>query len=56
MTVKELSDFLLDYNNECQVYMLQHSNDNPLSDTIEIKKVIGIDDNEGNGCIVLIPK
>ena len=55
MTVKELSDFLLDYSNECQVYMLQCSNDNPLYDTIEIKKVIGIDDNEGNGYIVLIP-
>ena len=55
MTVKELSDFLLDYNNECQVYMLQCSNDNPLYDTIKIKKVIGMDDNEGNGYIVLIP-
>ena len=56
MTVKELSDFLLDYGNERQVFMLQCSNDNPLHDTIEIKKVIGIDDNEGSGYIVLIPK
>ena len=56
MTVKELSDFLLNYNDEFQVQMLQCSNDNPLHDAVEVKKVIGIDDNEGNGCIVLIPK
>lgn len=55
MTVKELSDFLLNYSNECQVYMLQGSNDNPLLDTIEVKKAIGINDNKGNIYIVLIP-
>ena len=55
MTVKELSDFLLDYNNECQVYMLQRSNDTPVQDIVKVKKVIGGDDNEGSGYIVLIP-
>lgn len=55
MTVKELFDFLLNYNDECQVQILQCGNDNPLYDAVEVKKVIGIDDNEGNGYIVLIP-
>lgn len=56
MTIKELSDFLLDYNDKCQVYMLQCSNDNPLHDTVEVKKAVGINDNKGDAYIVLIPE
>ena len=55
MTVKELSDFLLGYNNECQVHIMRCSDDNPLYDTVEVKKVIGIDSSEENSYIVLIP-
>ena len=55
MNVEELTNFLMHHNIRSQVFLLQCSDDNPISDAVEIKKVIGIEDNEGNEYVVLIP-
>lgn len=55
MTVKELRNFLRHHHIRSRVFLLQSNSDNPLSDAVEIKKVIGIEDDRGNEYVVLVP-
>lgn len=55
MTVQQLIAFLEQYDGECPVHVLQCSSDNPMTDDIGIKEVIGMNYCNGETYIVIVP-
>lgn len=55
MTIKDLINFLQDYDGDCVVRMVTCPDDNPLSDDLPVAKAIAIEPSDGDTYVVLFP-
>ena len=55
MTIKDLINFLQDYDGDCVVCMVTCPDDNPLSDDLPVAKAIAIEPSDGDTYVVLFP-